>query len=190
ALDAWTGPPAALVIDDLHALAATPAEAAIERLITYLPPWLHVITGARRPPEFNLSRLRVSNHLFEIGPDDLRFRSWEVEELFRHHYREPLPPEELAELARRTDGWAAGLQLFHLATRGKPASERRRVLASLSSRLRDVREYLTRNVLEGLDEELRVFLIRTSVLGRLSGPWCDELLGRDDSNRLLAEIER
>ncbi len=189
-LDTWTGPPAVLVIDDLHALATTPAEAALEQLIGYLPQGLHIVSGARRPPSFNLPRLRVSNQLLEIGPDDLRFRSWEVEELFRNHYREPLAPEELAELARRTDGWAAGLQLFHLATRGKPASERRRVLASLSSRLRDVRDYLARNVLQDLEDQLRDFLVRTSVLGLLSGPWCDQLLDRTGSDRLLADIER
>jgi DNA-binding SARP family transcriptional activator len=189
-LDTRDGPPTALVVDDLHALAGTPAEAALEQLIAYLPPWLHVVTAARRPPSFNLSRLRVSNQLHEIGPDDLRFRSWEVEELFRDHYRQPLAPEELAELARRTDGWAAGLQLFHLATRGKATSERRRVLASLSSRLRDVREYLTRNILHDLDDELRQFLVQTSVLGRLSGPWCDQLLERSGSDRVLADIEQ
>jgi len=190
ALDAWPGAPTALVIDDLHALEGTPGEAAIEELIAYLPAWLHIVVGARRPPRFNLSRLRVSGRVVEIGPDDLRFRSWEVEELFRKHYGAPLPPEELAELARRTGGWAAGLQLFHLATRGKPPSERRRVLASLSSRLRHVREYLARNVLEDLDDELRHFLVHTSVLGRLSGPWCDELLERTGSDHLLTEIEQ
>ena len=189
-LDTRGGPPTALIVDDLHALAGTPAEAALEQLIAYLPPWFHVVTAARRPPSFNLSRLRVSNQLHEIGPDDLRFRSWEVEELFRDHYGQPLGPEELAELARRTGGWAAGLQLFHLATRGKAASERRRVLSSLSSRLRDVREYLARNVLQDLEDELRRFLVQTSVLGRLSGPWCDTLLERTGSDRLLAEIEQ
>ena len=41
----------------------------------------------------------------------------EVERLFRDHYKQQLPPQELAVLTRRIEGWAAGLQLFHLATR-------------------------------------------------------------------------
>ena len=142
------------------------------------------------PPRFNLSRLRVSGDLLEIGPEHLRFRSWEVERLFRDFHGEPLPPEELARLARRTEGWAAGLQLFHLATRGKLPDERRRVLAALGPSARLVREYLARNVLEQLPAELREFLVATSVLGRLSGSICDAFLGTSGSQALLEDLER
>lgn len=179
-----------LVIDDLHVLAGTDAEAAFERLLDYLPPAAAMLVATRQQPGVNLSRLRVSGHLLELGPDDLRFRSWEVEALFRDVYAAPLPPGELADLARRTEGWAAGLRLFHLATSGKPAAERRRILTSLGSRSRLVREYLARNVLDELPDDLRSFLIGTCVLGRLRGPVCDELLGRRGSEAVLADLER
>ena len=188
ALEAWDGGPVALIVDDAHTLAGTAAEQALAELISYLPPRVHVVLSSRRAPSFDLWRWRMADLLTEIGPDDLRFRSWEVEELFVHHYHQRLRPEDLAELARRTDGWAAGLALFHLATRNKTPSERRRVLDSLSTRQRDTREYLTRNVLAELDDDRRDFLIRTSVLGRLSGPWCDDLLGRDDSSQVLSGL--
>jgi DNA-binding SARP family transcriptional activator len=190
ALEAWPGERALLVVDDLDTLAGAPAEAALERLLEYAPPSLHVLLASRYVPGFNLSRLRVSGKLLELGADDLRFRSWEVEELFRNFYEEPLPPEDLAELARRTEGWAAGLQLFHLATRGRPTGERRRMVAELGSRSRMVREYLARNVLDQLSDDLRTFLLGTCVLGRLTGPLCDELLDRSDSGEILRALER
>jgi DNA-binding SARP family transcriptional activator len=189
ALDRFADRRLALIVDDLHVLEGSEAEATLEQLLDYLPPSHVVLAASRRPPRFNLSRLRVSGSLLELGADDLRFRSWEVEHLFRNFYAEPLPPEDLAELARRTEGWAAGLQLFHLATRGKVAAERRRVLAALGSRSRLVREYLARNVLDELPDELRNFLLGTCVLGRLSGRLCDELLGIEGSEQLLAELE-
>ena len=179
-----------LVIDDVHVLESTPAERALERFIDYRPATLGVLIGSRTEPAFNLSRRRVSGGLLEVGPDDLRFRSWEVERLFRDFYEVAVSPEEIARLARRTEGWAAGLQLFHLATTGKSPEERRRVLAGLGSSSRMVREYLSRNVLAELPPELRSFLIDTCVLGVLSGPLCDQLLGRTDGARLLAELER
>jgi DNA-binding SARP family transcriptional activator len=189
ALQTWPGERVLLVVDDLHALEGTPAEAALERLIDYVPS-LHLLAASRVLPRFNLPRLRVSGSLLEIGGDDLRFRSWEVERLFRDYYQAPLPPTELAMLARRTEGWAAGLQLFHLATRSRPPDERRRVLAGLSGGSRFVREYLTRNVLEELPPDLRGFLVDTCVLQRLSGPICDAFVGRTDSRVLLGELER
>lgn len=181
---------ALLVVDDLHFLEGTAAEACLERLIEQAPPFLAILMATRRPPRFNLSRLRVSGELLEIGPDDLRFRSWEVEDLFREFYREPLSPEDLAALARRTEGWAAGLQLFHLATQGKPARERQRVIRSLGVGSRLVREYLARNVLDELPAELTGFLLGTCVLGRLTGPLCDQLLERTGSEAVLEELER
>ncbi len=190
ALESWAGRRAVLIIDDLHTLEDSPAEGTLERLIDYAPPSITFLIGSRALPGFNLSRLRVSGSLLEIGSEDLRFRSWEVERLFRDFYRAPLPPEELAELARRTEGWAAGLQLFHLATRGKSPQERRRILTALGSRSRLTREYLTRNVLDQLPAELRWFLVRTCVLTRLSGPICDAFLGRTGSQQVLEELER
>lgn len=179
-----------LIVDDLHTLTGSPAEAAFERFIDYAPPTLAVLAGSRTLPAFNLSRRRVSGELLEINVDDLRFRSWEVERLFRDFYDDALRPDELALLARRTEGWAAGLQLFHLATRGKPRDERLRILAGLGSSSRFVRDYLARNVVAELPNELRDFLVRTSVLRRLSGPLCDALLERSGSRDLLEELER
>jgi len=190
ALESWAGQRAVLIIDDLHTLEDSPAERTLERLIDYAPPSITFLIGSRALPGFNLSRLRVSGSLLEIGSEDLRFRSWEVERLFRDFYRSPLPPEELAELARRTEGWAAGLQLFHLATRGKSPQERRRILTALGSRSRLTREYLTRNVLDQLPAELRWFLVRTCVLTRLTGPICDAFLDRSGSQQVLEELER
>lgn len=189
ALEAWPGERALVVVDDLHTLVHTPAEALLEQLLEYVPPPVHVLLASRCAPGFNVSRLRVSGDLLELGADELRFRSWEVEQLFRDFYEEPLPPEDLAELARRTEGWAAGLQLFHLATRGRPTVERRRMVAALGSRSRMVREYLARNVLDHLPGDLRDFLLGTCVLGRLTGPLCDELLGRSGSGEILLALE-
>jgi len=189
-LERWPGERMLLVIDDAHAIAGTPAESALERFIDYAPPSLLTIIASRTQPGFNLSRLRVSGALTEITGEDLRFRSWEVENLFRDFYQEPLPPIELAELARRTEGWAAGLQLFHLATSGKGLDERRRVLRALGGGSRLVREYLARNVLDELPPLLRAFLIETCVLGRLSGSICNQFLNRSDSEQLLQELER
>lgn len=189
-LESWSGQRALMIVDDFHSLEGTEAEVALERLIEYLPPTIRIMIATRRPPRFNLSRLRVSGDLLEITSDDLRFRSWEVEQLFRNFYEQPMPPQDLAALARRTEGWAAGLQLFHLATQRKPANERRDTLNALGYGAKPVREYLARNALEELGEELKEFLLQTSLLVRLSGRICDEFLGRTGSGAVLEELER
>jgi DNA-binding SARP family transcriptional activator len=179
-----------LIMDDFHLLAGTPAERSVERLAEFAPAGLSLLIASRVLPSFNLPRLRVLDAVVEIGTDDLRFRSWEVEQLFRDFYGQHLPPEELATLTRHTWGWSAALQLFHVATRGKEARHRRRILNGMNGHSRLVREFLTRNVVDELSEEERSFLIKTSVLGRLSGRLCDELLGNSGSATLIEQLER
>ena len=189
ALDQWKGSGGLLILDDLHEIAETSAEKTLEHLISLRPRRLQLICGSRRIPEVNVPRIRVSGSFREIGSDDLRFRSWEVEELFASVYREPLRPEAAAALTRRTGGWAAGLQLFHLATVGRTASERHQAVADLGGRSKLVRSYLTRNVLAELPEDRREFLLLTCPLGRLSGEACDALLATNGSHRVLEELE-
>lgn len=190
ALDEHPSPRAAIVVDDLHTLHGAPAESALEQLLGYLPSGIALVVATRRSPSFALSRLRVQGDLLEVGADDLRFRAWEVEQLFKVVYGQVLSPPDLSTLTRRTEGWAAGLQLFHLASRGKSVADRHRLVEGLGARARLVREYLADNVLGELPEGLRAFLVGSCVLSTLSGELCDELLGIEGGDAVLQDLER
>lgn len=183
--------PVLVVLDDVHLLEDSDAESALSELAARTPGWMRLLVAGRVGLAMDLSRLRVSGHLVDIDHDDLRFRTWEIEELFRDVYQDPLIPEDVGPLASRTGGWAAYLQLFHLATARKPQSLRRQVLSTLSTQSRLVREYLSHHVLADLTPELQDFLIRTSVLRRPTPQLSDELLGDDSSSwERLDELER
>jgi DNA-binding SARP family transcriptional activator len=182
--------PCLLVLDDVHEIVATPAERALDSFLSLRPHNLRVAMGSRRPPDINLPRLRATDAIREVTSDDLRFRVWEVEELFTTVHGAPLSPETAAALTRRTGGWAAGLQLFYLATSGKSAPARQQAVAALGPRTRLIRSYLARNVLDELDDTRRRFLVDTCALGLLTGPLCDELLGAEGSAAVLEALER
>jgi DNA-binding SARP family transcriptional activator len=190
ALEEWAGAGAILILDDLHEIAGSAAERSLEQFVELRPHRLRVLAGSRRQPEMNIPRLRVSGLLHELSNDDLRFRSWEVEELFISVFREPLSPESAAALTRRTGGWAAGLQLFHLANSGRTVADRQRAVDDLGGRSKLVRSYLARNVLAELPEDRREFLLRTCTLGTLTGELCDALLETTGSRRVLDEFEQ
>ena len=179
-----------LVVDDLHEIAGSRAERALERFVLLRPRRVRLLLGSRRPPALNTTRLLVSGELCQLDSEDLRFRSWEVEELFRVVYDRPLSPEAAAALTRRTGGWAAGLQLFHLATATRSRPEREQAVQELNGRSRLIRSYLAGNVLEGLAAERRSFLLRTCTLGVLTGETCDALLETTGSAVVLDELER
>jgi DNA-binding SARP family transcriptional activator len=176
-----------LVFDDAHLLGSA-SESCIETLLCHVP-GVSVVLSSRRSLHLNLCRMEIAP-ITVVTADDLRFRSWEVETLFRDVYREPLPPDDIAALARRTEGWAACLQLFHLSTQSRPLSERRRALGALVGGPRFARTYLARTVLAELPARLRTFLTRTCVFEVLTGRRCDRLLGTTDAQQRLEDLER
>jgi DNA-binding SARP family transcriptional activator len=181
--------PVTLVVDDAHLLLDTPAEQHLERLVADGPDGLSVVLASRRAPGLNLCRAELGE-VTVVTADDLRFRSWEVESLFRDHYREPLPPDDIAALTRRTDGWAACLRLFQLSTRSRPLPERRRAVGALACGPRYARSYLARTILDELSEDLRTFLSRTAVFEVLTADRCDRLLGTTDAQARLEQLDR
>jgi DNA-binding SARP family transcriptional activator len=182
--------PHLLVVDEFDAVIGTASERALSALLIDVGASIHFVTLSRHRPSLNVARLKLLYDVCEIGPDHLRFRSWEVDQLFRELYRRTLPPTEVAELERRSGGWVAALQLFNLATTGLAARERKAVLAHVGRRAGPDWDFLAENVLAGLPAELQRFMIETSPLPRLSAELCDELLGVLGSARTLAELER
>ena len=187
-IDAWPGERVALIIDDLHVIASTLAESELGRFIDRQPAKLVIAAGTRSHPEFDISRLLLADELLEITADDLRFRTWEADRLFREHYDMILGPADVAMLITRTEGWAAGLQLYNLAARDQPLDARRRLIGELSA-TRVGRDYLARNVLAGLPSDLQSFLIETSALPVLTGELCNRVTGRTDCASVLEHLE-
>ena len=183
------GAPVMLVVDDAHLLLDTPAEEYLEHLVAEAPDGLAVLLASRRVPGLNLCRAELGE-VTMVTADDLRFRSWEVESLFRDHYREPLPPDDIAALTRRTDGWAACLRLFQLSTRTRPLPERRRAVGALAGGPRYARSYLARTILDELPDDLRTFLSRTAVFEVVTAERCSRLLGSCDAQGRLEQLER
>ena len=181
--------PLVFVVDDLHALAHTSAESELERLIALNSPQLHFLVGSRRPPSFNLARSEFPAAVTVSG-EDLRFRAREVDQLFRNMYKQPLSPAGTLNLAQRTDGWAAALHLFHLATRNRPQVERRRAAESVSAASQYVTDYLTQHVLAGVADDMELLLRRNCLFDVLTPSRCDALLERRDSGRMLRRLEQ
>ena len=99
-----------------------------------------------------------------------------------------LPDAAVAALTDRTEGWAAGLQLAALSLRGQ--ADVAGFVAAFTGSHRYVLDFLAEEVLERQSEQVRAFLLETSVLERLSGPLCDTVTGRTGSQALLEQVER
>ncbi len=171
---AGSGLPLCLVLDDVHLLVGTPAETELERLLLLSPPNVHLVLAGRRAPSFNLARPEFSRTVLVDG-DDLRFRAGEAHALFRDVYGRPLRAAQLLDLVRTTDGWAAGLHLFHLHAMQRSPVERDRSACGAGPDY--ARGYLRQHVLADLSDPETELLQIASLFDVVTPRHCDALLG-------------
>jgi LuxR family maltose regulon positive regulatory protein len=157
--------PTAIVFDDFHLVDDAPdVRHVLRELMTRGPERMSFVFASRREPPVRLARLRALGEVAELHTDDLRFDAAETERLFRETYDMRLEPAMLAELRRRTEGWAASLQLVRAALHDRNAAQIRAFISSLSGAEGHLYEYLAEEVVGELPAELQQFLMRTAVL--------------------------
>jgi LuxR family maltose regulon positive regulatory protein len=123
-----------------------------------------------------------------LRADELRFTLDETGVFLREATGLDLPATSVAAFQDRTEGWVAGLQLAALSLRGQ--GDVAGFVATFSGSHRYVLDYLTEEVLARQSEQVRGFLLETSVLDQLSGPLCDAVTGQAGSQALLEALER
>jgi LuxR family maltose regulon positive regulatory protein len=180
--------PLVLVLDDYHAIGNDQIHGPIDVLIERLPATAHLVLATRSDPPLSLSRLRARGQLTEIRADDLRFTTAEAELFLNDVLELELDEDEVARLCDRTEGWAAGLQLAGLSVKGR--EDRRQFIESFAGDDQQIVDYLGSEVLDRQPPPVREFLLRSSILDRLSGPLCAAVTGTGDAAVLLRQLER
>jgi LuxR family maltose regulon positive regulatory protein len=178
----------AVVLDDYHLIANEAVHDVISFLLNHLPPNAHLVIASRADPPLPLARLRALGQMTEIRVDNLRFTAEETAAFLRGVMGLDLTEESVMALEERTEGWIAGLQLAALSVRGR--EDVSGFITALRGSSRYVLDYLAEEVLRRQPEDTRAFLLHTSVLDRLSGPLCDAVTDRADSQEMLERLER
>ncbi|HYN18247.1 MAG TPA: helix-turn-helix transcriptional regulator, partial [Actinomycetes bacterium] len=177
-----------LVLDDHHLVTNAVCHASLGFFVDHLPANVHLMVATRVDPPLALARLRASGELVELRIAELGFTSAEAGRLLQEAMGLELTADQTQRLWERTEGWAAGLYLAGLSLQGRP--DPGPFIASFEAGHRHIVDYLGAEVLARQPEPLRDFLVRTSVLQRLSGPLCDAVLETEGSTELLAELEQ
>jgi len=177
-----------LVLDDYHLIRSSHIQDGLTYLIQNQPPNLHLILATRADPPLPLARLRAQGQLHEIRQADLQFTPDETQNFFAGVLAEPLSPEHIALLTRRTEGWPVGIRLasISLSEETDPSS----FVRAFTGTDRHIVEYLVQEVLSSQTESLQRFLLQTSILDQMSGPLCAAVTGQADSSTLLQQMEQ
>lgn len=180
--------PFALFLDDFEELQGPVVLGLVQELIEQLPRGAQLIVGSRGAPDLGLGRLRARGRLLEVEPEQLRFSEAEVDGYLRERRGLALQPEDIRRLHRSTEGWVAALWLASVTLKNR--DDPGRFIAGFSGSNAAVMDYLMEDVLSRQSDDVRDFLLRTSILAQLDAPLCNAVCGRTDGAALLRTIDQ
>ena len=178
------------VLDDYHLVSDVPDISRwVEQLVENHPPRLHIAIATRKVPDTPaFVRWRVKNELLMIDQDDLAFDKDEISRLYTDHYGFLINPDQAESLFAYTDGWIIALQMVWQRLQSSPVKLLDPILAQLPTSFTEVFYFLAQEVLMQQPEEVRNFLVATSVLRQLDAEACDAILGMMDSAAVLKQL--
>lgn len=185
---AEAGRPVVLILDDLDQLESAPAHEALFRLLRHGPDNFHVVVSGRSTPPLPLSHFQSRNQLLYPDADCLRFDRSDTRRFLHEVAGLKLDATRVQALWQATEGWITGLQLASIALRN--GADAPGIGAGPGAATREIAQYLTENVLAPLPPRLVDFLLRLSVLDRVSPALGAAVSGFDDAAALLDELER
>ncbi|WP_142849030.1 LuxR C-terminal-related transcriptional regulator [Telmatospirillum sp. J64-1] len=182
------GRPLTLFLDDYHVITQGRIHQLLDHFIAYLPANVMVVIGSRNEPPLSLARLRSRGQLVELRWPELRFTAKEASQYLRAAQALSLSDESVGRLTERSEGWITGLQLAALLLRGggDPAA----FVEDFSGSQAELADYLMDEVFSRQPEQMRDFLLRSSVLESLSGPLVEAVTGLPAGQRMLEMVER
>ena len=179
-------PPFLLVLDDGHLINNELSWRIIDSLLEQLPDGAQVAIGSRTDPPLPLARLRAAGRLSSFHMGDLAMDRDEARQLLELNDCRA-DDDQMDALLALTEGWATGLYLAVIAGQCGDGSD---WLPRVRGDQREIAAYLTTEVLERQPQDLRGFLLSTSILDRFSPALCRAVTGRDDAHELLARLAR
>ncbi len=177
-----------LLFDDFHLVRGRGVQETVALLLDRLPASVPLYITSRIDPSLPLAKLRARDQLVEIRAEDLQFTDSETALFFTAVMKLELTDPDIQILERRTEGWAAGLQMAALSLRrhSNPSS----FIESFGGSNRYIMDYLIEEVLDGLSSDIRDFLLKTSVCRQLCASLAEELTGAVTSLSIIEELER
>ncbi|MCP4550677.1 MAG: helix-turn-helix transcriptional regulator, partial [Bacteroidetes bacterium] len=153
-----------LVLDDYHVITDSLIHSGIEFLLDHLPSTMRLVISGRETPNLSLSKFRLSGHLCEIGAAQLRFNADETKTLLNEIHHLGFNNSDIISLRDKTEGWIAGLKLAVLSI--KDQADLRMFIDKFTGSDRYIIDYLVEEVLSGLPDEVRDFMLKIAIFER------------------------
>lgn len=159
----------------------------VEQMIASARDALTTVIASRGEPGINVARLRSLGHLLEVRTRHLCFDADEAGRLFEQQAEGPVAASEIQRIVIDTQGWAAGL-ILAAAAWNRDREEGQPPAGGATGLRHEFASYFHEEVVEGLPQDLRDFIIDTSILNELTPAACAAVVNSPDARTLLEQV--
>ena len=177
-----------LVLDDFHLIKSNEVLKLVIYLLEHIPGNAHIVILTRSDPALSLSRIRSQHQLVELRSSDLSFSANDISILFNKRLKIGLSIDDVYSLETKTEGWIAGLQITALSMQGR--EDISKFIRDLKGDNRYIMDYLVEEVLKIQTDDIKEFLLQTSILEQMSAPLCNAVFNRNDSQQIIESLEK
>ncbi|MEM8694794.1 MAG: LuxR C-terminal-related transcriptional regulator [Pseudomonadota bacterium] len=171
-----------LVLDDFHRAKSEDIDDFVHAMQMQCSEKVHIVLVSRNWVGSEVSQLIASGNAIEIQARELRFSDSEVCKALG----DAIAERNLAELQEKVEGWPVAVQMTRLL--GEQRGDLQAAISSLKGNQGHMAEYLVTEVMKGLPDDLREFVLKTAVVERFNLALADEICGHEDSHILINRL--
>ncbi|MCL2499971.1 MAG: LuxR C-terminal-related transcriptional regulator [Defluviitaleaceae bacterium] len=175
--------PCSIVLDDFHIIKEPSVLAFIGKIIDNLTPNIKIFLICRNMPKINIEIYRLKGFVSEINEEELNFTEDELMHCLKQQGLS-LGSQTIRNIYKDTGGWAFAANLVTRSLKKVPMYTGfvKTMLKQNFFKLMEVENW------DHLPSDLKIFLLRLSLIDRLSVELVDILAGGDD--RLLTGLKQ
>lgn len=171
-----------VILDDYHLCETRVSNGLLQVLSENLPGNMMLAVISRRGVGFPVSRPLMDGRLIRFDKRSLAFTKEETRVYFDHL----LPISEVQHIHTLSQGWPAAIVIAQASLRDR--HNLNRDIGTMPEFVRLIADYCRIELLSGLEEQEKDFLIDTAILDILDAELCDRLRGADDSPSILSTL--
>lgn len=165
-----------VILDDYHLISNPAIDALLQKLLWEIPGNTTFVVSSRSRPALDMPTLIAAGEALEISAEEMRLNKDETLRALGKN----MTDADADEIFHKTEGWPVAVQLARVQKRALPSTP---LHAGGSSTL--IASYLTDQVLDSLQPEVRSMLLDISVLDQFNVEIADAIRQETNSGHIM-----
>lgn len=173
-----------IIIDDFHYITDVDVNKTMEYFLKHSSENVRIVLLTREEPAFYVGDFLISGRLLEIGEEELKLSADEGFRFIKDTLKMDLNYGVIHDMNMVAEGWIGGLQLIALAR----SYHKNDCMQHMKVLNKYMITYLSKEILDALEEEEKDFLVKTSILSYFNEEICNKLLEKQGTKEMITRL--